>query len=116
MQAPRRALGLLVSLVQRHGDLPLSAYRVNSAKELSPALRQMASAAPSGEYVWVAWQDGERIWFYTAALSLELSRERGRPILELWLYNERAELHEASTWLRNADESWRQCGCWLTRT
>jgi hypothetical protein len=82
---------------------------VTLPQELTPALRRLADARSSSDHVWIAFSYSHRIWFFTATLSLELSRERGRPVLEIRSYDEQGDLVESNCWMHTRDEEWVRC-------
>jgi hypothetical protein len=49
------------------------------------------------------------MWFVAGTSSLELSRERGRPVLQLLVYNEGGALKEALTCVQTVGKSWEKC-------
>jgi hypothetical protein len=84
---------------------------MTSLSELSIPLRRLARKDALGESsVWLGWTDGGGMWFVTGTTSLELSRERGRPVLQLRVYNEKGALNEALTCVQTPANSWEQCG------
>jgi hypothetical protein len=109
IQHPRRSIGLLASFVSRDGVIPVRAHRVILPKELTPSLRRLADTRRGGDSVWIAFADYHRIWFFTATPSLELSRERGRPVLEIRSYDEQGDLLESACWVYTRDEEWVRC-------
>jgi hypothetical protein len=109
IQHPRRSKGLLTSFVSRDGVIPVGAHRVTLPQELTPALRRLADTGSGPEHVWIAFSHDHRIWFFTATPSLELSRERGRPVLEIRSYDEQGDLLESACWVHTRDEEWVRC-------
>ena len=109
IQHPRRSKGLLTSFVSRDGVVPARAQRVTLPQELTPALRRLTDTRSSPEHVWIAFSYDHRIWFFTATPSLELSRERGRPVLEIRSYDEYGDLLESACWVHTRDEEWVRC-------
>jgi len=109
IQHPRRSKDLLTSFVSREGVIPVQAHRVALPQELTPALRRLADTRSSPEHVWIAFSDYHRIWFFAATPSLELSRERGRPVLEIRAYDEQGDLLESACWVHTRDGEWVRC-------
>jgi hypothetical protein len=109
IQHPRRSKELLASFASRDGVIPVQACRVASPRRLTPSLRRLADTCRSAEHVWIAFTEGHRIWFFAATPSLELSRERGRPVLEIRSYDEFGDLLESACWVRTRDEEWVRC-------
>jgi hypothetical protein len=68
--------------------VPRDAVRLATLSDLTIPLRRLARTNALGESaVWLAWSSARTIWFVTGVISLELSRERGRPVLQMHLYN-----------------------------
>jgi hypothetical protein len=109
IQHPHRSRVLLASFVLRDGVVPVRAHRVTLPQELTPALQRLSDTRHGAEHVWIAFADCHRIWFFTATPSLELSRERGRPVLEIRLYDELGDLLESACWVYTRDGEWERC-------
>jgi len=107
---PDRTLGLLESFAWSVVGVPAGAHRLQSLNELPPQLRRHVGVGPNRQYVWYAWSVGERMSLLTGALSLERSRERGRPVLEVRSYGDDGLLEESATWLRTRADQWERCG------
>jgi hypothetical protein len=83
---------------------------MTSLSELSIPLRRLARKDALGESsVWLAWTDAGAMWFVRGTTSLELSRERGRPVLQLRVYNEEGALDEALTCVQTPANNWERC-------
>ena len=109
IQIPNRTLELLASFATDVLRVPDSAPRVTRLDDLPLHLRRHIGNGPGKQYVWFAWYTGERVSLVTGALSLELSRERGRPVLEVRSYDADGLLDEAATWVRTDATSWARC-------
>jgi hypothetical protein len=82
------------------------ASRVNSA----PApLRHLSRLIDRQDSLWRSWADEPRIWFFEGVLSLELSRERGKPVLNLCAYDRVGDLLRSRMFVLSADHRWRKC-------
>lgn len=108
-QQPSRVEMLLESLVLAKGELPGRARRVQDRSDLPSALQKQVLQAQKNERVWSAWMDEERIWLFTAEMSMALSRERGCPALHVGVYNEQGKMQEWRLWVHLKDGSWQQC-------
>lgn len=108
-QPPSRVQALLESLLEACGRLPAGARRVTDRSELPARLQQIVVRSHNTERVWSAWTDESRIWFFTAEMSLPLSRERGYPTLQVGLYNVDGKMKEWQHWVRLNDGTWQQC-------
>ena len=108
-QRPSRIAALLESLLQARGLLPGKARRVTDRSELPSALQKIVLKSQNTERVWNAWTDEDRIWFFTAEMSLELSRERGCPALQVGSYELDGKLRAWQLWAYLKDGTWQQC-------
>ena len=61
------------------------------------------------ERIWSAWSDEDHIWFFTAEMSPELSREHGCPALEVASYEVDGLLRAWQRWTCLKDGTWQQC-------
>ena len=109
IQTPDRTLELLESFATQVLGVPESARRINRLDELPPQLRRHIGIGPGKQYVWFAWLTVERISLVTGEFSLELSRERARPVVEVRSYDADGLLDEAATWVRNGATAWARC-------
>ena len=109
IQQPSQVEALLESFVASVDVLPDSARKLADLNELSLVLRQLAITAGEKDKVWGAWTDNHRTWLFTAELSLALSREHGRPALQVDMYGEHGQLTDSSNWLSARDGQWRRC-------
>jgi hypothetical protein len=109
IQNPQRTALMLESWALSQSFLPAQAYRVRTLKELSLPLRDIARRCNGGESVWSAWTDGLRIWFVAAVPSLELSRERGKPVLQVKVLDEGGMMIRAEHCVYTMSHGWQQC-------
>jgi hypothetical protein len=72
------------------------------------ALAQRNSRADSATAC-LAWSEGAAMWFVAGTTSLEMSRERGRPVLQLLIYGEDGALNEALNCVQTAANTWERC-------
>jgi len=89
--------------------IPAEARRIRTVSELSGPLRCLAARLNTDESVWCSWTDGHRIWFVAAAPSLELARERKKPVLKIKIYDERGEMRAAAAYVHTPDHGWQRC-------
>jgi hypothetical protein len=110
IQKPNRCEELVEACVRARKMVPEAAVRMNSLSDLSIPLRRLArkNALPESS-VWLAWGDDDAMWFVAGTASLELSRERGRPVVQLRVYDEEGRLDEALTCVQTAANNWEQC-------
>jgi len=109
IQVPDRTLSLLESFARSNLKIPPDAHQLKSLNELPSQLRRNIGSGPDQQYVWYAWSDGVRTWLLTGALSLERSRERGRPVLDVRSYDEHGYLEESAAWVCTRAEEWERC-------
>jgi hypothetical protein len=109
-QEPNHCEGLVDACVRGRHMVPDGAIRMTSLSELSIPLRRLARKDALGESsVWLGWTDAGAMWFVTGTTSLDLSRERGRPVLQLRLYDEDGVLDEALTCVQTTAKTWERC-------
>lgn len=109
IQKPNHCEQLVDACVRGRTMVPHGAVRMTSLSELSIPLRRLARKDALGESsVWLAWTDAGAMWFVRGTTSLDLSRERGRPVLQLRVYNEEGALDEALTCVQTLANSWER--------
>jgi hypothetical protein len=110
IQKPNHCEQLVEACVRARKLVPPDAVRITSLSDLSIPLRRLArtNALPESS-VWLAWGDSVAMWFVAGTTSLELSRERGRPVLQLRAYNEAGRLEEAITCVQTRANTWELC-------
>ena len=107
IQHPSRTLALLESYAAAHELLTRTARRISKVSQLTAPLRRLARELEVDS--WCAWADAGQIWFFCATASLELSRERRKPVLQIRLYGHGGQLVEASTCVFTSDRGWQRC-------
>ena len=108
IQEPRSARELLHTFASTSEHLSSAAREVKTFADLSVALQRLAKQ-DEDDVVWVAHAENVRIWFFSATPSLELSRERRRPVLQIRIHNEHAILIESLTCVYTKAQEWRRC-------
>ena len=108
IQHPSRATVLLESVVESLGQVPADSDRVGSVDELTAPLRRLVRKSESGEVVWCAWTKGLQIWFFSAVPSLELARERRKPVLQVTSHDEHGAITATASYV-NTPLGWQQC-------
>ena len=106
IQIPNHTLALLESFAINVLRVPAGARRIGRLDDLPLQLRRHIGVGHDKQYVWFAWSVDERVSLVTGAFSLEHSRERGRPVLEVRTYDADGLLEEAATWVRNSPKDW----------
>lgn len=110
IQKPNQCEEMVEACVRGRKMVPRGAFRLTLLSELSIPLRRLArkNALPESS-VWLAWGDADAMWFVAGTTNLELSRERGRPVLQLRVYNEEGTLDEALTCVQTHANNWERC-------
>jgi hypothetical protein len=106
IQSPQHTLELLESFATNVLGVPATAQRVGRLDDLPLQLRRHVGVGPGKQYVWFAWSVDERVALVTGTLSLEQSRERGQPVLEVRSYDAEGLLDEAATWVNTGTTEW----------
>jgi hypothetical protein len=109
IQKPNLCEQSVDACVRSRNMVPHDAVRLTSLSELTTPLRRLARTNAMAESaVWLAWSDDGPIWFVTGTISLELSRERGRPVLQMRVYNRDGALDEALTCMNTTANVWER--------
>jgi hypothetical protein len=111
LQKPSHCEQLVDACVRARLMVPASAVRT-PLSELSIPLRVLAKRSSSlgdSSSAWLAWSEGASMWFVAGTTSLEMSRERGRPVLQLRVYDQEGALDEAVTCVQTAANTWERC-------
>jgi len=109
IQKPNLCEQSVDACVRGRNMVPHDAIRLTSLSELTIPLRRLARTNALAESaVWLAWSDDGPIWFVTGTISLELSRERGRPVLQMRVYNRDGALEEALTCMHTSADVWER--------
>jgi hypothetical protein len=108
-QRPSRLELLLDSLVIAQKWVHVGADRIGDRSELPSVLQKLAMTAVKGEGTWRAWVAHDGIRLFVTEMSLDLSRERGCPVLKVTSYEDRGRLLNFSLWVQLADGAWHRC-------
>ena len=109
IQKPNLCQQLVEACVRGRKMIPHEAFRLTALSELTKPLQRLARTNALAECaVWLAWSDAGTIWFVTGMTSLELSRERGRPVLQMRVYNREGTLQEALACLHTSADVWER--------
>jgi hypothetical protein len=111
VQVPNQVLYLLESFACDNLGVAAGAYRLRALQELPSQLRRHVGDGPGQQHVWFAWRIDDRTYLITGAMSLERSRERGRPVLEIRSYDVDGSLIEFAIWVRTGFDRWERCQC-----
>lgn len=108
LQEPAHVARLLETLIVRAGLVPVGAYQVREAASVPRELREIAKLARHCGRAWSCWADGAHTWLFTGDMPLDVSRNRGKPVLQVDAYDE-AGLKDAALWTPDGDGTWRRC-------
>jgi hypothetical protein len=106
---PSQVDTLLESFVLSRSHIPVGTWRIFERSDLPGSLQRVAIRAQKVQHTWGAWTDDRHLWFYTAEMSLPLSRERGQPVLQINSYNEEGQIEESALWVSIRDGRWERC-------
>jgi hypothetical protein len=110
IQHPSEVERLLESYILRAEILPSDASRIRIAGSMPKELRGVVMQAVKLGKTWSCWTQGHRTWLFTAEMSLELSRERGAPVLQVSLYGNDGTLRESAVLTTGPSGKWQRCG------
>jgi hypothetical protein len=109
IQQPGHAGELLDGFIRLAGRLPSDAHEVVDERRLTPSLEKLAQRSLDDGAVWRAWTDDRAMWLWSCEVSLERSRERGLPVMEVRRYDENGNVEDSGTWVRVRNEDWQRC-------
>jgi len=109
IQEPSRVERLLEACVSRLSLVPPDACQIRDPNGLPASLRAVLVRARKQGQVWACWANPSRLWFFTCDMSLDLSRERGSPVLRVSRYSEDGALDDSGTWLVDPRGQWTRC-------
>ena len=89
--------------------MPADAPRVTDRSELPSVLQMLAAKTVKAEGAWWAWTSYDGVRFYVSEMSMELSRERGSPVLKVGYYNYQGTLQQYNHWVQLPDGEWQRC-------
>lgn len=108
LQQPSLTEEFLLVVIERLERMPADARRVLDRSELPTSFQRLATRAEHDEGAWAAWQSPSRVWFYTGQMSMDLSRERSQPTLEVKTYDETGRLQNSAVWARSPAGTWQR--------
>jgi hypothetical protein len=108
IQEPSRVERLLVAFALRSGIMTADAYMLRDQRAVPAVLQSVIFQAMREDRAWCAWKDNARMWLLTCEMRLELSRQRGSPVLDVQLYGEDGELKDSDLWGVDPEGKWRR--------
>lgn len=108
IQLPSRLEKLLDSLVSHSDLIPDGAVCTRDLGGLSRDLRALVAKAAERGQVWGCWERGSHSWLILGEMSLDLSRERGTPVLRIEVYGDEG-LRETGLWTSDRGGKWSRC-------
>lgn len=109
LQQPSHVERLLENLVSHAELVPPGAHPLRDLASVPRELRSAAIQATKHGRAWSCWEHDFRNWMFTAEMSLALSRERGRPVLQVDVHDENGFRH-SGLWMADRDGKWSRCG------
>ena len=109
IQEPSRVEALLEAFIARTHILPEGAYQIRDSRELPGNLQAVISRAIADGQVWSCRARGDQLWLFVCDMSLPLSRERGTPVLMVWVYGEDGEVKDSGAWRYDPLGTWSRC-------
>jgi hypothetical protein len=109
LQQPSHIERLLENLVSHAGLVPSGAYPVRDLESVPSELRSIAIQARQHGRAWSCWEQNFYSWMFTAEMSLALSRERGRPVLQVDVHDDKG-FRDSGLWMADRDGKWSRCG------
>ena len=109
IQEPSRVERLLDAYVSRSSLVPPDACQIRDPSAVPVSLRAVLVRAREQGQIWSCWANPSRLWLFTCDMSLDLSRERGAPVLHVSRYSEDGRLDDSGTWLVDPRGQWTRC-------
>jgi len=100
---------LLETYVSRSDVLPEGSYQIRDPRALPTELRRVLIRATEQGQMCSAWVHGLGTWLFTCDMVMDMSRERGTPVLRVSLYNEDGELKDSGAWTHDHEGKWHRC-------
>lgn len=109
LQQPSGVEELLDAYIADSGLLPRGAHQIRDRAELSQELRRIVVLATHTGQAWACWTRNAQTWLFTAEMSLDLSRERGTPVLQISRYGDDGVLEGFGCWMADQKGKWHRC-------
>ena len=103
-------VGVLLRELSHETDvIPKGAYEIAERNNLPPTLRRVAQCAEHLNASWACWvNDAGQVWFFVAEMPLQLSRDQGKPVLQLDRYGDDGLIIETGRWVKGSGEKWQR--------
>jgi hypothetical protein len=109
MLDPKQTEELLEAFARAHNLVPADASRIKSPAELTRPMRRLITLAEATGIRWLAWSSKLRLLLLMGAPSLDLSRERGCPVLQVQVFDEEGTLLDSCNCLRTTEGKLERC-------
>jgi len=109
IQLPTHVDELLHAFVRSAGIVPEDAYMVRDRNSLTEGIRDRILKAERNGRSWECWSDSIHTWLFTAEMSLDQSRERGTPVLQVSQFDEEGQLQETGSYVSDQRARWGRC-------
>lgn len=110
IQPPSRVQQLLDSFVMETQAIAESGTRIRDRTALPSPLQRAIIRAETADDAWSAWVYGSQSRLFTAHMSLDQSRERGVPVLEVRSFEEKTGRVISSGWFMLTNRGdWSRC-------
>lgn len=111
IQQPSQVERLLDAYISRSTVLPQGSYQIRDRDAVPSGLQRIVSQVFEQGKVWSCWRTGSSdTWLFTGEMSLELSRKRGTPVLQICLYNKDGALRDSDIWTTDPEGRWQRSG------
>jgi hypothetical protein len=111
IQQPSQVERLLETYISRSTVLPQGSYQIRDPASVPAGLQRILSHATEQGKVWSCWKiSSSDTWLFTCEMSMPLSRKRGTPVLQVWLYNKDGSLKDSDMWTTDPEGTWQRSG------
>jgi hypothetical protein len=108
-QQPSDVERLLEAYIFGSGLLPSDAHQIPESADVPRELRKILVRATETGRAWSCRAHKFRTWLFTAEMSLELSRERGAPVLQVSHFGDGGTIEASGCWVADQKGKWHRC-------
>jgi hypothetical protein len=109
LQKPTRVEVMLKSLVTSNNWVSSRDQLIHEPSDLPAALQKLARKSAKGDGSSLAWLRRDGVRLFVGEMSLELSKERGCPVLQVRQHSEDGALQDYSIWVQLTEGTWKRC-------